>query len=147
MFKIIKRTTVYESKWLTLYEELLDYGNNRRELYNKVLTFDTAHIVPIFNDGSLLMVENYRHGVGQQLLELPGGFINPGETPTHAAGRELLEETGYAARVLNEISHLAWPMHAKKPCLSCPRLVQAFQPDTRYRDRKDSKIIEAKSIS
>jgi ADP-ribose pyrophosphatase len=46
------------------------------------------------------MVENYRHGVGQQLLELPGGFINLGETPTHAAGRELLEETGYAARVL-----------------------------------------------
>ena len=110
MFKIIKRTTVYESKWLTLYEELLDCGNNRRELYNKVLTFDTAHIVPIFNDGSLLMVENYRHGVGQQLLELPGGFINPGETPTHAAGRELLEETGYAARVLKEISfHYTWP--------------------------------------
>ena len=104
MFNIIKRTTVHESKWLTLYEELLDCGNNRRELYNKVLTFDTAHIVPIFNDGSLLMVENYRHGVGQQLLELPGGFINPGETPTHSAGRELLEETGYAARVLKEIS-------------------------------------------
>jgi ADP-ribose pyrophosphatase len=56
------------------------------------------------------MVENYRHGVGQQLLELPGGFINPGETPTHAAGRELLEETGYAARVLKEISfHYTWP--------------------------------------
>ncbi len=113
MFKIIKRTTVYEIKWLTLYEELLDCGNNKKqsgELYNKVLTFDTAHIVPIFNDGSLLMLENYRHGVGQQLLELPGGFINPGETPTHAAGRGLLQETGYAARVLKEISsHYTWP--------------------------------------
>ena len=86
MLKIIKRTIVYESKWLTLYEELLDCGNNRRELYNKVLTFDTAHVVPIFDDGSLLMVENYRHAVGQQLLELPGGFINPGETPMQAAG-------------------------------------------------------------
>ena len=110
MFKIIKSATVYESKWLTLNEELLDCGNNRRELYNKVLTFDTAHIVPIFKDGSLLMVENYRHGVGQNLLELPGGFINPGETPTHAAGRELLEETGYTAPVLKEISfHYTWP--------------------------------------
>ncbi|HTH21322.1 MAG TPA: NUDIX hydrolase, partial [Nitrososphaeraceae archaeon] len=67
-------------------------------------------IVPIFKDGSLLMVENYRHGVGQNLLELPGGFINPGETPTHAAGRELLEETGYTAPVLKEISfHYTWP--------------------------------------
>lgn len=110
MFKIIKRTTVYKSKWLTLSEELLDCGNNRQAVYNKVLTFDTAHIVPVFDDGSLLMVENYRHGVGQQLLELPGGFINPGETPAHAARRELLEETGYAARVLEEISSLyTWP--------------------------------------
>lgn len=110
MFKIIKRTSVYKSKWLTLSEELLDCGNNRQAVYNKVLTFDTAHIVPVFDDGSLLMVENYRHGVGQQLLELPGGFINPGETPAHAARRELLEETGYAARVLEEISSLyTWP--------------------------------------
>ncbi|MEP6576663.1 MAG: NUDIX hydrolase [Nitrososphaerota archaeon] len=97
-------------------------------MYNKVLTFDTAHIVPIFNDGSLLMVENYRHGVGQQILELPGGFINPGETPTHAAGRELLEETGYAARLRRY--HFITPgladAHKKtmsfvpKACLSIP---------------------------
>jgi ADP-ribose pyrophosphatase YjhB (NUDIX family) len=74
-------------------------------------------------DGSLLMVENYRHGVGQQLLELPGGFINPGEIPTHAAGRELLEETGYAACVLKEISsHYTWPGRCMQfPTLRCSK--------------------------
>ena len=49
-------------------------------------------VIPLFKDGSLLMVENYRHGVGTDLLELPGGFINEDEVPLGAARREL---TGY----------------------------------------------------
>jgi len=52
-------------------------------------------VIPLFKDGSLLMVENYRHGVGTDLLELPGGFINEDEVPLGAARRELIEETGY----------------------------------------------------
>jgi len=39
------------------------------------------------------MVENYRHGVGTGLVELPGGFINEDEVPLGAARR--IEETGY----------------------------------------------------
>jgi 8-oxo-dGTP pyrophosphatase MutT (NUDIX family) len=50
-------------------------------------------VIPLFK--SLLMVENYRHGVGTDLVELPGGFINEDEVPLGAARRELIEETGY----------------------------------------------------
>ena len=48
-------------------------------------------VIPLFK--SLLMVENYRHGVGTGLVELPGGFINEDEVPLGAARR--IEETGY----------------------------------------------------
>ena len=42
-----------------------------------------------------ILVRLYRHGVGQVIWEIPGGVIDPGETPLEAARRELMEETGY----------------------------------------------------
>ena len=43
----------------------------------------------------VVLVRQYKHGIGQTLLELPAGAIDPGETPAHCALRELREETGY----------------------------------------------------
>jgi 8-oxo-dGTP pyrophosphatase MutT (NUDIX family) len=44
-------------------------------MFNRINVDDAATIVPIYEDGSLLMVENYRHAVSTNLLELPGGLI------------------------------------------------------------------------
>jgi len=55
-------------------------------------------LLPIFPDGRLLLVRQYRHAVGSHLWELVAGRIEPGELPLAAARRELLEETGYTAR-------------------------------------------------
>jgi ADP-ribose pyrophosphatase len=52
-------------------------------------------IVPVLPDGRLCLVRNYRLAVGQTLLELPAGTIDPGEAPVKTAERELAEETGY----------------------------------------------------
>jgi ADP-ribose pyrophosphatase len=46
-------------------------------------------------DGRLVMVKQYREGIGQDTYELPGGAMVKGETPEDAARRELAEETGY----------------------------------------------------
>ena len=51
---------------------------------------DAVIVVPILQDNLLSMVENYRHGVGTNLLELPGGFITENELETDAGIRELL---------------------------------------------------------
>ena len=58
---------------------------------------DWVNVVPVTPSGEIVMVRQYRHGSDAITLEIPGGMVDPGETPAAAAGRELLEETGYRA--------------------------------------------------
>ena len=56
-----------------------------------------AGIVPVGNDGRVLLVRQWRHSVQKLLWEIPAGAIDAGEDAPTAAARELREETGYAA--------------------------------------------------
>lgn len=58
---------------------------------------DWVNVVPVTPEGAVVCVEQYRPGTDAVTLEIPGGMVDPGETPAEAARRELLEETGYAA--------------------------------------------------
>ena len=55
-------------------------------------------IVPLLDDGRLVMERQCRYPLGRVLLEFPAGKLDPGESPRQCAQRELLEETGYRAR-------------------------------------------------
>jgi ADP-ribose pyrophosphatase len=58
---------------------------------------DYSAIVAITGDQRILAVRQYRPAVERYTIELPSGLVDPGESPAEAAGRELLEETGYQA--------------------------------------------------
>jgi ADP-ribose pyrophosphatase len=53
-----------------------------------------ATVVPVMEDGRVLVLRHYKHGPGRVVLGVPSGFIDPGETPLEGAKRELLEESG-----------------------------------------------------
>jgi len=64
----------------------------------------SAVIVPIFADGSIALVRQYRHPAVRFLLEAPAGTLKPGEVPEEGAARELEEELGIVAGCLEKLS-------------------------------------------
>ncbi len=56
-----------------------------------------AVVFAITPDDRVVLVRQYKHGIGETVLELPAGGIDPGETPLACAMRELAEETGYVS--------------------------------------------------
>jgi 8-oxo-dGTP pyrophosphatase MutT (NUDIX family) len=56
-----------------------------------------ANILALTTEDQVVLVKQYRHGIGEVLLEFPGGVVETGEDPLLGAERELVEETGYRA--------------------------------------------------
>lgn len=52
-------------------------------------------VLALTPDEQVILVRQYKHGIGEVVTELPAGGIDPGETPEECATRELREETGY----------------------------------------------------
>ncbi len=61
-------------------------------------------VLPVLPSGELVLVRQYRHAVGRTLLEVPAGTREPDEPAEACARRELLEETGYEAGSLRELT-------------------------------------------
>ncbi|MGA8857015.1 MAG: NUDIX hydrolase [Candidatus Bathyarchaeia archaeon] len=62
-----------------------------------------AAIVPVTRDRDVILVRQYRYAITTNLLEIPAGTMEPGETPEQCASRELEEETGYRCKEIEKI--------------------------------------------
>lgn len=94
----IGRTLVHKGAIIDLYEDQMRLPDGREEKYDFIKHKGAAAIVPVLEDGKILMVRQYRNAIDSYTLEIPAGGLNGADEPTlDAAHRELEEETGYYA--------------------------------------------------
>lgn len=75
----------------------LEPSDNVRE-YTVFEFADWVNIIPVTPEGQFVMIRQFRHGIDEDTLEIPGGLIDAHETdPLEAAVREMREETGYTS--------------------------------------------------
>lgn len=67
---------------------------------------DWVLVIAVTTEGQVVLIRQFRHGVRQVVLEIPGGVLDPGESPEVAAARELREETGYVAERVRYIGRM-----------------------------------------
>lgn len=77
---------------------------------------DWVNVVAITPDDRIVLVRQYRHGLDDVTIEIPGGMCDEGEDPAVAAARELREETGYAGEMVRLTTVLPNPAIQTNRC-------------------------------
>ena len=85
--------SVFEGKLVHVYHDTVELENGK-EAFREVIRHPGAVAVLALDGEEILLVRQYRYCIGQELLEIPAGKLEPGEEPLSAAARELSEETG-----------------------------------------------------
>ena len=97
----------YEGHVFSLVSEDVTLPNGSRAEMAVVRHPGSTAVVPLLDDNTVVMELQYRHAVGEYLLEIPAGTMEPGELPLDCAKRELEEETGFRATRMVELG----PVH------------------------------------
>ena len=93
--KVLEHRLAYQGKILKIYDDLVEV-NGRHTHWDLVHHNGAAAVLPVTEDGRILMVRQYRHALGRFTLEIPAGKLDsPDEPMIESARRELEEETGY----------------------------------------------------
>ncbi|MDD2971921.1 MAG: NUDIX hydrolase [Lachnospiraceae bacterium] len=95
-FKRLQRELVQKGAIIDYYQDTVQIPNGNIVKWDFIGHKGAAAVVPVTEDGKILMVRQYRNALDRYTLEIPAGGLNGAEEPTDiAAMRELEEETGY----------------------------------------------------
>ena len=103
MEKLLDSKTVYEGRMINLRVDSIELPSGRQTTREIVEHTDSVVIVPVDSSGNVLLVRQYRTAIGQALLEVPAGKTEPDEHPLQCAHRELREETGHDAEIMEDM--------------------------------------------
>jgi ADP-ribose pyrophosphatase len=93
----VASATLHRGKFLTLKQDIVRLPDGKQAGREYVLHPGAVMMIPLFDDGTVLMERQFRYPVGEVMLEFPAGKLDPQEGALRCGERELREETGYSA--------------------------------------------------
>jgi ADP-ribose pyrophosphatase len=127
---------VYRGRAFSFVVEDLTLPNGKRTAFPVIRHPGSTGIVPLAADGAVVMTYQYRHAVGDYLLEIPAGALEKGESPLACARRELEEETGYTAQEFIELARVyIVPAYSDEQIYVY--LARNLQPSTQHLDEDE----------
>ena len=104
--KTLESKILFAGKILTLRFDTVSLPNGRQATREVIEHPGAVAVVPIMDDGRIILVRQYRHPLGELMLEIPAGKLDKGESPDDCVRRELAEETGYIGRNIRKITSI-----------------------------------------
>jgi len=96
--KCVQTETVYSGNFLTVKRDAIELPDGKPATREYVVHSGAVMVIPLFDDGRVLMESQYRYPLARVMSEFPAGKLDANESTLECAKRELREETGYTAR-------------------------------------------------
>ncbi len=104
--KKIDSKQIFDGKIVKLFVDTVELPNGQTATREIVRHPGAVCVIPVTNEGEVVMVKQFRYPFGEVLLEIPAGKLEPGEDPLEAVVRELEEESGAQAGKIEHIGEL-----------------------------------------
>lgn len=117
----VKRELAYKGTVLNVYKDYMEFANGNTAEWDYIHHDGAAAVVPVMEDGRILMVRQYRNALERYTIELPAGKLDdPDEQGIVCASRELEEETGYRSEKLE------WLITLRTTVAFCNEKIEIF---------------------
>ena len=119
--KRIKRELKFQGTILDFYQDTMEINGTHTALWDFIRHKGAAAVVPVTEDGKILMVRQYRNALDRYTLEIPAGALDAEDEPgIVCAGRELEEETGFRCE------NLEWLITIRTTVAFCNERIEVY---------------------
>ena len=119
--KRMGRELAYQGTVLKVYKDHMKFSNGNTEDWDFIHHDGAAAVIPVVDDGKILMVKQYRNALERDTLEIPAGKLDdPDEDGIVCASRKLKEETGYSS------DDLEWLLTIRTTVAFCDERIEVF---------------------
>ncbi len=106
MLKRLKHEVLYRGRVIDLVVDEIEYPSGAKGIREVARHPGGAVAVPVFEDGNVILINQFRYPLGSRILELPAGKLDKDEDPLNCARRELEEETGWRGETWDKLGSI-----------------------------------------